>query len=162
MIAIDLKNITNGTISLLIDEVDFTQRASTYYFAIDKYLKKDSHNTHKVLTNLKQLFTKWEACLNTAFKEGYKSVYLPFDFTDEYIGFLKVDLLTANNVRLEYGYSEEIKGYSVSPSKAECLRENTLKNYDSISDSFNYTQGELARDIENINSVIDAIIVEIN
>lgn len=162
MISINLNNISNGTISLILDEVDFIQKADTYYYAIDNQLKTDDDSTYKVLINLKELFLKWHYCLNTALKESYKSVYLPFDFADEYVGFLKVDFLSANELKVEYGYSEEIKGYSLSPSKAECLKEKALKNYDSLSDSFNYSHSELARDIINIRSAIDSVLIEIN
>jgi hemerythrin-like domain-containing protein len=82
MIRIDLQNIKNGTINLILNEVDFIQKADTYYYAIDKHLNKDNDSTYKVLNNLKQLFLKWDSCLKVAFNEGCKYIYLPFDFTD--------------------------------------------------------------------------------
>ena len=120
MVSLDLRNITNASIILRLDKVSFNQESNTYYFAIDKGFMPNSDSTYKVLKNLNLLVGKWGNCIGSM-SDNERIVYLPFDFADEYIGCLRVELLTNGNVRVEYGYTEKIKGYSFNPSQIECL-----------------------------------------
>lgn len=158
MISINLSSISFGMISLTLGEGNFSQKADTYYYGIDNQMNTDYNVVHKVLVNLKELILKWHDCLVVALDENWRIVYLPFDFADEYVGFLKVSLVSVNLVSVEYGYSEEIRGYSLNPSNTTCLNELSLKQYDSLSESYACSHTELIHDIKSIKLTIESVI----
>lgn len=155
MLSVDLKNIKEGVIYLKLDLVDFIQKSSTYYLAIDKQLKPEDDSTFKVLTILKQLFTNWIGCVQSVRPNGNNLIYLPFDFADEYIGFLRVMLLPNGKFKVDYGYTEEIKGYSQSPSRISCSKEDELNYYEALSDSFECEQKAFLKNVEDVKTSID-------
>lgn len=162
MISIDIENIALGEISLKLEAVDFAQSSSTYYLSIDNFLMPEDDNTYKVLVNLNKLLSKWLTCLKSFNENNYKWVYLPFDFADEYMGFLRVSMLPNDNFQLDYGYTEEIKGYTQSPSQMECIIDNKFNNYETLSDSIISGKKDIFENIEKIKKSIEDCITQLH
>ena len=162
MIKIDIENIAEREISLELVEIDFVQFSSTYYLSIDDFLMPEDDGTSKVLINLNELLSKWLICLQLLNQNNYKLVYLPFDFADEYMGFLRVSILPNNNFQLDYGYTEEIKGYSQSPSQMKCITGDELNNYETLSGFIISEQNDFFQDIRKIKTLIEQALVKPN
>jgi|GEM_PF-2012622 len=155
MISIQLENIENGRFSLHIEEVNYTQETIIYYLAIDPDFMPDIENTYKALLNLRKLMYSWIDCINSSLKEINTRVYLPFDFQDEYIGCLRLEFVRDGNLQVDYGYTEEIQGYSVNPSSLECWDQSTLKEYKKVSKSFGYNTEKFLIDVQQIIATIN-------
>lgn len=160
MVGLDLRNIANASIVLSLDKVSFNQESSTYYFAIDKGFMPETESTYKVLKNFNHLVGKWINCVESI-SESVRIVYLPFDFVDEYLGCLRVELLPNGNLAVEYGYTEEIQGYSVNPSQIECLGPDKVREYNNLSDTFECSRKELLLEFGKMSVLINNLLVEI-
>jgi hypothetical protein len=158
MIEIDFKNISSGTIELHLKEVNFTQKISTYYFNMDENIESNFNESERALMSLNNLLDNWLKCMNSLIENERKSVYLPFDFADEYIGVVRVQLMSIALLKIDYGYSEEIRGYSIAPSKFPCVMDEMLNKYSSLSGSFICEKYQFVRDVKSIKRKIDELI----
>lgn len=93
---------------------DFKKRADTYYFALDNCIEvKDS-----TIEKEKYVF---EIYLSQIIKELQNCridelIYLPFDFSDQYIGCAFLSKIDTHNFKFIYGYTLKFTGYSINPS----------------------------------------------
>jgi hypothetical protein len=78
-------------------------RCDSYYFLIDSNFERDNESPEKVVRGLAALLGKWQSAVVNAADDG--TVFLPFDFSDEYTGWLKCEFngAVANVTR---GWSE--------------------------------------------------------
>lgn len=156
MIEINIDNISEGFFYLIHRESNHADKASTYYLAIDHDFMPDVEDTFKVLLNLKNVICLWIECIELVLMKKQGSViYLPFDFQDEYIGFLRLEFLNQNTFIIDFGYSEELGGYSISPSKKRCLDNSKIKKFKVTSPNFEYDFDALLKDIKNMIKTID-------
>ncbi|WP_128546997.1 hypothetical protein [Larkinella soli] len=65
----------------------------SYFFALDNFILPDKENWEKVKVVVSYLLNKWEI----AVREIDSATHLPFDFSDQYIGCLKVEKYPSNN-----------------------------------------------------------------
>lgn len=159
MLKLNLDNIKDTSFSITLERVGFTQSTYSYYLAIDRGLLPDLDNTYKVLINLKLLVANWIDCVKSVFKNNSPVIYLPFDFSDQYLGCLRVKLLPNGALKLDFGSTREITGYSINPSQIKCLNEDIVRNYERTSDSFECNHEELLTDLNRMIVLVD---VQIN
>lgn len=154
ILKIDIKNIHKGKINLYIEPISFSQDADVYYFAIDNNVRAINDIT-KIFLGFKNLLKKWLKCTDSLFHKKNDLIYLPYDFSDQYIGLIRIRRIS-DKFYIDYGYTEEIQGFSIYPSQVICYTE--LTNYESLSDTNECNLKDLANSIliaiEEINSQI--------
>ena len=75
-------------------------------------------------------------------------ILLPFDFSDQYVGCIRIEAIDEGNVLVNYGNTTKVQGYSISPSLGQIkLNDEAFKVE---SDSFLTTKEELIITLENI------------
>lgn len=152
MINIDINNIHNGIIKLEFLSISFSQESNTYYWAIDEFFEKGDESSSKILRGLRLMLLKWiDAIVQN--KEKGDILYLPFDFADEYMGVLRVSFLDENILNIEYGYTQMITGWKISPSQYKHF-DIQINDFDSISSSIVMSIKDF---IENLNTCIKSI-----
>jgi hypothetical protein len=162
MLHLDLQKIDNNSYTLSIDDVGYTQEANTYYLAIDKGLMPGIDSTNKVLSVLHRLINNWIDVIESILedKSSNRLTYLPFDFSDEYLGCLRVELLSEGVLKIDYGYTYGIVGYTISPSKAIFLNDDRIKDYEQFSKSFKCEPDKLVSELKSICFSIKSYIMQ--
>jgi hypothetical protein len=113
------KSIEGGHSNLFLEfsSSNFIQVADTYYFALDNFFMEGEESSFKVRQNLKNLLNKWISLIEKM--KVNQKIYLPFDFSDEYIGCLRVDKISEFDLQVGYGSTRRFDGTSISPSQIE-------------------------------------------
>lgn len=155
MISIDIKRVKDGIIKLELSPISFSRESSTYYWAIDEYFQKGDEGVYKVLKNFKLMLSKWLNSILQNKKEGV--FYLPFDFSDEYIGMLKVSFFNHDITKVEYGYTQELTGWKISPSQYKKFDIHP-NDYNSISSSFEISTNDFIEDLNTWIKDIDSFL----
>ena len=104
-----------GSLRLIIGEFLIEEYSSLYYWTIDRSFMPNDESERKALLNVIHVLEDWQIYLRES-KISKNVALLPFDFSDEYLGFLKVDFSKNNNVFVSYCCTRTIKGYSINPS----------------------------------------------
>lgn len=151
MINISIRHIQEGIIKLELFPISFSRESSTYYWAIDDFFEKGDDGVNKVLRNLKLMLSKWLDAVLLNEKKGI--FYLPFDFSDEYIGILKASFFDNNVTVIEYGNTRTLTGWEILPSQYKDF-DIQPNGYISISDSFEISTNDF---IEDLNTWIKDI-----
>ena len=109
----------NGTAheDLLFSSNGKVQKCDSYYFALDRNLAPEDESPEKVKTVLKRLLEQWLEYVDNSVSGDI--LYLPYDFSDEYIGCLRCEFADSF-VSLTDGYLS-VGGYSVFPSDVSDL-----------------------------------------
>ncbi len=84
----------------------------TYYFALDPGLLSGQGSANKVRAVLRRLLEQWLSAVENIPDHG--TTYLPYDFSDEYTGWLRCQRL-GNVVDISNGWAK-VGGHSVYPS----------------------------------------------
>ncbi len=84
----------------------------SYYFVIDGELLPEAEDERKIRLVLKRLLEQWLQAIQTL-KSG-EIAYLPYDFSDQYTGWLRCTR-TPNGYLVAQGWSS-VEGWSFSPS----------------------------------------------
>ena len=84
----------------------------SYYFALDRQLLPDQEDADKVRIVLKRLLEQWLKAVEQIPDGGI--VYLPYDFSDQYIGWLQCKRF-GDQIDILRGWSR-VGGWSVPPS----------------------------------------------
>lgn len=106
------ENDFHNDLIVTIPSQGFTKSLDTYYFSLDNSINNDE-GYEKARKSLVELLNNWIIRLNDLKIDSL--VYLPIDFSDQYIGGFKCQLLNRDSVKLEYGFSHDY-GYGVYPS----------------------------------------------
>lgn len=141
----------HGNLVLKLESIKFSQVADTYYFALDSSFMKGDESEQKVIMNLHNLLKCWFAAVQKLESGDVK--FLPFDFSDQYIGCLRVEKLEGDNILVDYGSTRKFEGSSFKPSKCE---EFVLsdKDYERSTASFICAKSVI---LSNIRSSMDSI-----
>ncbi|SED96113.1 hypothetical protein SAMN04487765_0931 [Tenacibaculum sp. MAR_2010_89] len=109
-------NVKLGGHNNLVFEIfksGFKQVVDTYFFAIDKKFNPNDESLRKANLNIINLLENWLIELD----KGRKEIFLPFDFSDQYIGCIKVVIKEPNNLLcISYGATTEYSAISLKPS----------------------------------------------
>lgn len=130
---------------LALETIGFIQVADTYYFAIDPCFMNGDESEHKVILNLLNLLKWWSVSVEKI--ERGDATYLPFDFSDQYVGCLRVSIRDGQNVLVDYGSTRKFEGCSFSPSRCGGFV-LTDQDYDTSTDSFVCKKSVILSDIK--------------
>lgn len=131
---------------LNLQPINFSQVADTYYFALDNSFRHGDESEEKVILNIKRLLECW---LDAVKNLGSSEVsYLPFDFSDQYIGCIRVEGVDANNLSVSYGSTRKFEGSSFRPSQCKQFVLDP-SDYDSTTNSFILKRSSFIRNIKS-------------
>ena len=112
----DLDYNDNGTshrdVTLRFGDVE--KLCDSYYFALDNDLLPHDESSAKVCTVIAQLLRQWQSDVATL--EIGDTAYLPFDFSDEYSAWVRVERKDAERMALTIGWTDAVHGYSFDAS----------------------------------------------
>lgn len=107
----------NGTghedLILEINQINLRVVADTYYFRIIDDFEPSTDDDSRIKHAVAALLGYWMKKLAALNISEY--CYLPFDFSDQYTGCLKVVKVQENAFRISYGYSLLVEGWNVDP-----------------------------------------------
>lgn len=89
----------------------------SYYLALDNELLPDIENEQKVCVVFRRLLEQWLEAIRTLDVDDV--AYLPYDFSDQYTGWLRC-ICTPLGYVLAHGWSS-VEGWSFAPSAAGTL-----------------------------------------
>lgn len=92
-------------------------RCDSYYLLIDNAMLPDREDPAKVRDVLRRLLDQWCSAV-TGLRDG-EACYLPYDFSDEYTGWLQCRT-DGSLLRVQPGWAE-VNGYAVLPSDVGAL-----------------------------------------
>ena len=92
---------------------DRSWTCDTYYLALDRRLLPDREDSEKVKAVLRQLLHQWLSAVEHVPDGG--TVFLPYDFSDQYTGWLRCQR-TGSNAIVCRG-SASVEGWSFFPSQ---------------------------------------------
>jgi hypothetical protein len=87
-------------------------RCDSYYLLIDDGILADQGGPSKVRAVLRRLLDQWQSAV-AALGEG-DTCYLPYDFSDQYTGWLRCEAV-GSDLKMQRGWAE-VEGYSFNPS----------------------------------------------
>jgi len=90
----------------------FRKTFDSYYFGLDDEIKTDLTGMEKVKLVMTTLISLWIRHIKKCKEET--AIYLPIDFSDQYIGCFQIKKKGAE-LLISYGYSSK-EGFSISPS----------------------------------------------
>lgn len=108
----------HGDLVLRLDE--FERRCDSYFLALDNDLLPDRKDPEKVRAVLRELLKGWRTAV-LALTPG-DSAFLPYEFDDQYSGWLHVTHLESDNVEILPVWSG-LEGWAFSPSAYESALE---------------------------------------
>lgn len=127
-----------------------TIQCDSYYFALDKLVEPDKEDSNKIKTVMKKLLEQWQLYVSRA-KSG-EIIFLPFDFSDEYIGCLRGKFQNSE-VHLTVGYLE-FEGWNLFPSEISSFVKSSYYFIKSKDIALNLKKSEFIRQIkENIKAI---------
>lgn len=119
--------------------------ADTYYFAMDNKVLPNDSSMYKIGKTIQSLIKGWIFIINELKKN--QVCYLPFDFSDQYLGCLKIVKDENDKMEMSYGYTEKIAGYGLNPSEPHLLH-SFEPDYVSTSSAYKIEGDELISKLE--------------
>ena len=123
---------------LLLECGDYVRHVDSYFFALDPAVRHQSE-ARRVRASLEQLLDQWLVAVREV-RPG-QSVFLPFEFADEYTGWIRVTV-EGDRVRCRPGWSA-IPGHAVSPSRIAPHLSN-VADFDPIPDAEDMIVSQIA------------------
>ena len=122
--ALSLRFEDNGRFhdDLVLQLGDQHWRCDSYYLLIDGGMLADQEDAAKVRDVLRRLLEQWHACV-ASLGDG-ETCYLPYDFSDQYTGWLRCEA-AGPDLKLQRGWAE-VEGYSFFPSDVGTLLRNLV------------------------------------
>lgn len=157
VITLDLKNIDEGKIELCLEPIGFVIEASLYYFALDGESIGNLEDGKVIYQILSRLVNQWRKCLQAFVRNFAKVLYLPFEFKDEYIGFIRIQNSCSGSFAIDFGFSEEIQGHSISPSSHACFTESQVADFVATSDIFQTDFDSLKESLDIVFDKMEAM-----
>lgn len=100
---------------LRIPSMNFSIVADSYYYMLDNSDCNNNNNNKSIIFT--KLLGLWrESLLNL--QDG-DILFLPFDFSDQYIGCLRFELISDNILEGCYGITQKILGMEINPSQLD-------------------------------------------
>ena len=123
---------------ILLECGDYARHVDSYFFGLDPAVR-ELPGVRRVRASLEQLLDQWLVAVRDAAPD--QSVFLPFEFADEYTGWLRVTV-EGDRVRCRPGWSA-IPGHAVYPSKIE-LHVSNVADFDPIPDAEDLVVSQVA------------------
>jgi hypothetical protein len=146
-LTIDLKNndLLHQDLVLEIPSIDFVLNADTYYFVLDNSID-DYPALNRKKTILSIILNQWKIKLEQMKLQNV--CFLPFDFSDEYIGCFRFEIIEDDLVMGVYGITQTLLGMMINPSKLEQF--NIVdSDFEEDSSHFNVSRSDLISSIED-------------
>ena len=113
------KGDSHHDITIVISVINLHSEVDSYYLCIDSIFMPDQETVYKVEKCLRLMISSW---VTTIERVGVNEVvYLPYDFSDQYIGVLKVKKKSNSEIYLGSGHTTRYCGYEIYPSKDTTL-----------------------------------------
>ncbi|MBX2828550.1 MAG: hypothetical protein KTR22_10310 [Flavobacteriaceae bacterium] len=148
-------NIDGSILKLKLDNGKFIEETDLYYFSLcSEKLFNHPHqfNIYRVLSTF---FNQWKEKV-LALTKSNKIIFLPFDFSDEYLGCLRLKVIPNDNIEIVYGYTEKVMGYEVSPDDIINLSiETMIDDFEQTSHKFYYSKPDFIALCEDIISNLE-------
>ncbi|UTA66511.1 hypothetical protein [Emticicia sp. 21SJ11W-3] len=136
---------------LEIKDLKFKAYSDFYFFVIDTGIKEKKN---VLLENQIENFKSWK---NQISGLASGEIYLPFDFSDQYLGSFKL-LVKNGEYLLSYGYFDTIP--AASPSYCRPLKLTANDNFVEDLPAFNVNKNEMIKDIDRIISFLNKELAE--
>lgn len=134
-------------------DLDLIEIVDSYYFVLDEGMFPKVETFEKALIVLRKLLTDWQSTVKGMGES--ESAYLPFDFSDEYIGFFKV-MMNQRVLLVRYGATRKMFGWSVYPSESTPLpirsEDEAFLEEEVVSISVEDFVAQIERSIQNLGS----------
>ena len=101
-------------LNLVIPSINLEVIADSYYLLLDNLIKTDSEGYDKVLNVLISILSQWKIKIEKL--EVGDKCFLPFDFSDQYIGCLRIEQVDTENISGMYGVTQNIMTIGINPS----------------------------------------------
>ncbi len=117
------KNSRHNDLIIEIKDKNIQKSVDTYYFALDENFLENNESQKKVILAL-------IVYLNILIDEVKKldnsknKLLFPIDFSDEYIGFLIISKSENDELKINYGITTSLQGYSYYPTKFKDFDQN--------------------------------------
>jgi len=140
----------HGDLLLSIPSIGVECLADSYFLIGDKYLQTNKEGYEKVAEVLIHILLGWKSKIEAL--KNQSTCFLPFDFSDEYIGCLRLQLIEKDTLNLHFGFSQKIPGFGINPSDVESF---DIEDSDFIKDN---EVGEITVDKVTLLNSIDVSI----
>lgn len=104
-------------LTLVFDELELTEVADSYYFAIDNLFLPENESKDKVILVLKNLMDAWVKRVLMLLVNDV--TFLPFDFSDQYLGCFRVEQINNKEISVCYGFTANVSGFEIPPSSID-------------------------------------------
>ncbi len=109
-------------------EKKIKKSVDTYYFALDNNFMANDESQVKVILALINYLNLLIEKIKGLGIDNVQLLY-PIDFSDEYIGFLIIQKINEDNLKINYGITSEKFGWSFNPSKSGEFDQNIKIEY---------------------------------
>ncbi|PSL18815.1 hypothetical protein [Chitinophaga ginsengisoli] len=106
-------------IVITISAINFHSEVDSYYLCIDPLFMPEHETPDKVEKCLRLMIKSWVATIDKM--EVDQTVYLPYDFSDQYVGVLGIKMKSDGEVYFSAGHTTRYCGYEISPSRDTAL-----------------------------------------
>ncbi|MDJ1485057.1 hypothetical protein QNI16_31455 [Cytophagaceae bacterium YF14B1] len=139
MISIKIIEKEDSHKDLQLEIGDFKQIAGSYYFFFDDTTETEyNETTLRIL--IEKLIKSWKESLSKL-QTGDKT-YLPFDFSDQYIGCIQCILDPTDRLLIRYGVTTKFTGSGINPSQNHLFSLNE-SDFTAITETFHYSLSDL-------------------
>ncbi|WP_460634956.1 hypothetical protein [Larkinella harenae] len=106
-------------LSLVFDDL-INDTQDSYFYALDNFILPKEETWAKVIVVLNNVLIKWNNIVSNLSENEVS--YLPFDFSDQYIGCMRVAQITQKNIKIQYGYQLLLTALHYALLKLNCLK----------------------------------------
>lgn len=151
---IDIDNYQGHSDLLLKSDVlGLEKYTDSYYFIIDPDFKPLEETFEKVTILLIGLLQFWINEIESIIENN--TAYLPFDFSDQYLGCFRIMGTNNNDINIDYGYTTKYQGWAIPISKINQVKfEIYHDEYQSNTETIKVAKADI---IENIRTSISNI-----
>jgi len=123
-IILNSKKSGHRDVNLEIALLEINTQLDSYYLGLDSYILPEEDTYEKTWKVLKQLIINWKEVL----KKKEKTYFLPIDFSDEYIGCIKIEK-RQENYYMSYGWTTAYQkiGVVISQVRSLVLKEQEFR-----------------------------------
>ncbi|MBO0933546.1 hypothetical protein [Fibrella aquatilis] len=149
----NIKRSAHEDVFVTWQEMQLEKVVDSYFFVIDEGSIPEHGVFNKAATVLKHILLEWKSVIENIKQD--ETVYLPFDFSDEYIGYLKVTQ-SRDNLIIGYGVTRRFFGWNIDPLKSVPLpmsaEDEAFTNTKMITISLDDFVAQIEQNVQNLGS----------
>ena len=153
MLKIELNSVSaHQTISVYLEEKE--RFVDLYYYCLDYSLIDHEQSIAKGFLNFFLMLENWKVKIRALTPN--EITFLPFDYSDQYIGFFLLERLSIDEMTIQYAYTTDYIGANAAPSQLHTI--NLLdKPYRLIDQQYTYS---LTMFLQELESSIDTLLTK--